>query len=207
MEEQVFLFIETGANVGSTLAYVARKYPDIQCFSCEPDCAAFQRAKKNTEHLPNVTVRNTTSPDFLRWLAKQCPDCFSDALFWLDAHGRGFKWPLKEEVAFISANCASAYILIDDFKVPGLDAFGYDEYGGQECSFDYIKDVLQTNLEYRLYYPRYVERTSSYHPLRGWGLIEFGHSSELSLPRNLHGKVTSRTVVVDSNQFANDIGS
>ena len=47
-------FIETGANVGSTLAYVARTYPNIRCFSCEPDKASFEEAVKNTSSFLNV---------------------------------------------------------------------------------------------------------------------------------------------------------
>ena len=37
-------FIETGTNVGSTLVYDAKKYPEISCFSCEPDKEAFNEA-------------------------------------------------------------------------------------------------------------------------------------------------------------------
>jgi hypothetical protein len=112
-----------------------------------------------------------------------------NVLFWLDAHGYGFKWPLREEVSFITGHFQTAYVLIDDFKVPGLDCFGYDLYDGQECSFDYIRDALDESIEYSLYYPSYTERTSRHHPLRGWGLIEFGHEAALELPTTLRDKV------------------
>lgn len=145
---------------------------------------------KNTEGLANISIYNETSQEFIHRLKRQYSNLFDEkSLFWLDSHGYGFKWPLKEEIAFITPNFKAAFILIDDFKVPGLDIFGYDEYEGQECSFDYIKEDLNPKLEYRLYYPNYTDRTSKHHPLRGWGLIEFGHGSELKLTESLKEKV------------------
>lgn len=188
--QSVKTFIETGTNVGSTLAYVARKYPHIQCFSCEPDPEAFRHALRNTNGLPNVYLFNETSQHFLERIQREYPHLFEeDTLFWLDAHGYGFEWPLRDEISFITRRFRKAYILIDDFKVPGLDCFGYDAYQDQECSFEYIKDALNPRIEYALYYPNYTERTSHHHPLRGWGLIEFGHKNELELPTTLREKV------------------
>jgi hypothetical protein len=112
-----------------------------------------------------------------------------EVLFWLDAHGYGFEWPLREEVSVITTYWQKAYLLIDDFLVPGLDCFGYDEYKGQVCSFDYIKNSLNDQHEYSLYYPPYIERTSKHHPLRGWGLIEYGHCAKLDLPETTRSRI------------------
>jgi len=188
--KEVNVFVETGTNVGSTIAYVARTYPHIRCLSCEPDIEAFQYAMKNTAGLSNVTIYNETSQEFLSRIKRQHAELFEqNTLFWIDAHGYGFKWPLKEEIAFITTNFKAANILIDDFKVPGLDCFAYDEYQGQECSFDYIKNSINLKLNYNIYYPNYTERTSKHHPLRGWGLIVFGHGHELKIPDSLRDKV------------------
>ena len=184
------VFIETGTNVGSTLSYVARKYPHLRCLSCEPDKEAFEEAKKNTGGLGNVELVNLLSQDFIAVLAQKGKELFAkEALFWLDAHGYGFKWPLKEELSFITGNFASGYILIDDFLVPGMDCFKYDVYQEQICSFEFVKDALNKKHEYRIYYPDYTERTSPHHPLAGWGLIEFGHESSLALPAELAKKI------------------
>ena len=183
-------FIETGTNVGSTLAYVARKYRNIHCLSCEPNSRAFQQALKNTRNLPNASIFNQTSQEFFRFIEIECSHLFDqNILFWLDAHGQGFRWPLKEEISFITGKFKRAYILIDDFKVPGSPCFGYDQYKGQICSFEYIKDVINQKVSYKLYYPSYNERTSQHHPLRGWGLIEYGQRSPLEISRLLEGKV------------------
>ncbi len=184
-------FIETGTNVGSTLAYFAGKYPQISCISCEPDEKAYQLARQNTSKLSNVSIFNELSQDFLVRLEREYQKLFNQkCLFWLDAHGYGFKWPLKEELDFITAKFETGYILIDDFKVPGLeDTFGYDIYQDQICSFDYIQESFSQGKSYHIYYPNYTEKTSQHHPLRGWGLIEFGHAPSLILPQNLQNKV------------------
>ena len=185
-------FIETGTNAGSTLAYMARTYPDMSCISCEPDRKAFQCAKRNTQGLPNVRIYNEISQNFIKRIEREYPQILrEDVLFYLDAHGYGFEWPLREEIGFITTMCHSAFVLIDDFKVPELDCFGYDEYEGQICSFDYIEDVLAPGLRYNVYYPSYTKRTSVHHPLRGWGLLDVGHHDELNLPESLQDKLRS----------------
>lgn len=184
------VFIETGANVGSTLAYVARTYPGIECLSCEPDRAAYEEALRNTARYPNVRLYNETSQDFIARLKKDRRDVFGKmALFWLDAHGYGFKWPLKDEIDFVTSNFSSAFIFIDDFKVPGMECFAYDIYQDQTCSLDFVRDSLNRKNGYRVYYPDYTEKTSKHHPLVGWGLIEFGHGKEMTLDEGLRSKI------------------
>ncbi len=183
------VFVETGANVGSTLAYVARSYPWLRCLSCEPDQPAFGQASANAGRYSNVALFNGTSQQFIEHIAKQEPKIFSEqCLFWLDAHGYGFEWPLKKELEFITGKFASGYILIDDFKVPGREDFLYDNYRGQICSYDYVKDALNPGRNYQLYYPTYKNKTSRHHPLCGWGLLVFGHG-DFRVPERLTDKM------------------
>ncbi|MCG6893770.1 MAG: hypothetical protein LJE65_09205 [Desulfobacteraceae bacterium] len=177
-------FIETGTNVGSTLAYVASRYPNVACLSCEPDPEGFQRAERNVAPFPNAAVQPLSSGDFFTKLQQEQPDLFSHRiLFWLDAHGHGFRWPLQEEIAFITEKFTSAYLLIDDFKVPGRPEFGFDTYEDQVCDFDHIRESIRPGLHYRLYYPNYTQRTSPHHGLRGWGLIAYGDKDPSPLER------------------------
>ncbi len=172
--EKCDYFVETGTNVGSTLAYVAKMYPHITCISCEPHKESYEEAIKNTSDYDNVTIYNITSQELIKILsAKEIFD--KNILFWLDAHGYGFEWPLKEEIAFITKEFNRAYVLIDDFKIPDKEMFGWDEYNDQICSFEYIKDSIFIKDEVSLYYPSYTEKTSAFHPLRGWCLISFGY--------------------------------
>lgn len=183
LAQKATCFIETGANVGSTLAYVARAYPQVTCISCEPDEKAFKLALQNTSNLPNVTVTNATSQEFLEEIAAKPAQFFDQTpLFWLDAHGYGFRWPLKEEVAFFTTRFHGGYILVDDFKVPDKEVFSFHRYDGQECSFEYVREALNPQADYRLYYPDYTVKTSEHHPLTGWGLLVFGNAGGLTPP-------------------------
>lgn len=186
-DKDVGYFIETGTNVGSTLAYVARTYPGVVCFSCEPDREAHRRAVRNLGPGANAILYNTTSQEFMKTLEHDHSGVIGQpSLFWLDAHGYGFDWPLREEIAFVCRNFPRAYMLIDDFKVPGLDCFGYDQYGEYVCSLDYVESAIRRN-DVQLYYPSYTERTSAHHPLRGWGLFVLGE--EFRIPEALEGRM------------------
>ena len=184
--ERVDYFIETGTNVGSSLVHFAKRHPQINALSCEQDAEACRRAREHARGLENAEIYNLASKDFLKLLAKR-PGLFEKrCLFWLDAHGYGFEWPLREEVRFIANNFATAYVMIDDFKVPGLDCFRYDEYQSQVCSYDYIRESLGSR-PHQLFGPRYTDRTSKHHPLVGWGLIVLG--TEYEAPPALQGRM------------------
>lgn len=183
------VFVETGANVGSTLAYVARSYPALRCLSCEPDQSAFEQASANIAKYGNASLYNGTSQQFIDHLSGHETEIFSEhCFFWLDAHGYGFEWPLKKELEFITGRFKSGYILIDDFKVPGREDFLYDEYQGQICSYDYVKGSLNPGKQYQLYYPTYKNKTSKHHPFCGWGLLVFNHD-DFRIPEPLANKM------------------
>lgn len=196
--KDVTQFVETGTNVGSTLHYFALKYQNIQCFSCEPHLESYALAKSKINNLNNVIIKNIISPDFLH-------QCLSEKMyakntvFWLDSHGYGFTWPLKEEIEFITDKFETGYIFIDDFKVPDQLQFAYDEYDNQVCDWDFIKDSLKQKRDYLILYPKYDKRTSKIHPLRGWVLIVFG--ANLEYISNHLGKKFSNLVSVEMVQL------
>ncbi|MBD2039817.1 hypothetical protein [Microcoleus sp. FACHB-672] len=182
-------FIETGANVGSTLHYVLKHFSRLKAYSCEPDKDAYEFALSKVKDFPHVNLLNQVSPDMLYEIAKSDSSILEkDTVFWLDAHGYGYQWPLKDEVAFITHNFKKGYIFIDDFQVPGLNCFKWDEYENQICSFEFIKTSINKNLRFSLYYPSYTEKTSEHHPLTGWCMIEFGHPN-FQLPPALESKI------------------
>jgi len=184
--QRIECFIETGTNVGSTLSYFAKRHPQVQSLSCEPNTEAYRRAKEHVGDLGNVELFNERSQDFLAILENR-PDLFTkNCLFWLDAHGYGFEWPLRDEVRFVAEHFARAHMLIDDFRVPGLECFRYDEYKGQVCAYEYVREALGS-CPHQLFYPRYRDRTSRHHPLTGWGLIVLG--SDYVVPERLSAKI------------------
>jgi len=168
-------FVETGTNVGSTLCYVAKLYPHLTCFSCEPNSIAFRYASQNVERVSasNVHLFNQKSDLFLAYIVSKLANKEVGSLFWLDSHGGGFEWPLRAEIKTITDTFEHAGILVDDFKVPGKPCFKYSSYDGQEGSMKYIKEAMNPTRNYRIQYPLYTEKTSTFHPLTGWVLIRY----------------------------------
>ena len=178
-------FIETGGNVGSTLHFVASNFTDIPAYSCEPDEKAFNYAKKNISNLNNAKIFKELSPDMIIRLSKEIPELLDKTTtFWLDAHQFGYKWPLHEEVSFITNNFKKGFIFIDDFEVPHIKDFKFSQYEKESCNFEYIENDINQNIEHKLFYPNYKEVTSAHHPLTGWGLIVFGEHNDLDFLNN-----------------------
>lgn len=185
LASRVEVFIETGANVGNTTRYVAATYGHLSVYACESDATSFDAASERLAGLPNATLSPTASPQFLHDLVEARPTLTDrPALFWLDAHGYGFRWPLKDEIAFITRRWRRACILIDDFRVPGRPDFAFDQSEDQLCAIETIAPDLDPRHAYRIVYPRYRERTSPHHPLTGTGLIVFGDDA-FALPPEL----------------------
>ncbi|MFM9098531.1 MAG: hypothetical protein ACKOQW_09600 [Phycisphaerales bacterium] len=162
-------FVETGCNVGNSIGYVARHFPDVDCFSCEPDPRPRAVAESR---LPadRVWLSPLRSQEFLPELVRRKPSIVEEpTFFWLDAHGGGFRWPLIEEMQFILGNFRRFVVAVDDFLVPGRPDFGFDRYRGQECSHAYVRPHLRRG-DVELHYPTYAVRTSPRHALRGWGV-------------------------------------
>ena len=168
-------FVETGTNVGSTSRYVAQRFDDLPVYSCEPDSEAFQIAQRTLQDFDQVNLYKMQSLSFLERISSE--DLLNSLnLFFLDAHGYGFEWPLREEIDFITQNYAQAIILVDDAQVPQQPQFQYDSYSGQVCSLDYIESDLAPNRTYLVCYPNYSEHTSPHHALTGYMFIGYGES-------------------------------
>jgi hypothetical protein len=162
------IFIETGANVGQTLRYVVDRYPDLELYSCEPNTESLSQAADALGDISRVHLYNMVSQDFL---PKIVPEIEHPPVCWIDAHGDGFKWPLRYEIEYLTHQFEKGYLVIDDFKVPDEPQFGYDEYDGQVCSMSYIEDYFASEHKYTVIYPSYEVRTSNHHPLRGYVII------------------------------------
>lgn len=173
-------FIETGTEAGNTLAYVARTYPSMTCYSCDADKRATDVAKANLSNHPNVKIYNKKAVPFLKGL--KGPDPKKPGLFWLDAHSHGYGCTLPEEIGLILSKFEMGYILIDDFKVPGAD-FGFDKYW---MPSDKGEEQVEVHLDYNFIQPaiaasgRASEVTGQYpdykpvYQNRGWILLRFG---------------------------------
>lgn len=117
---------ETGTYLGNTTGWLA-KFGKV-VYSSEIYAPSFFVAKQRLAHLENVRLEFCDSREFLKKLVGLGVSS-TPTFFYLDAH-----WyedlPLQEEVELIDQNWSEYVILIDDFRVPFDDGYGYDYYGG-----------------------------------------------------------------------------
>lgn len=94
-------------------------------------------AKRRFRTIPEIRVLSGDSRAALRSLRDSNDFPASRALFYLDAHWEA-DLPLREEVDMITSRWADSIIVIDDFKVPDDSGYGFDAYGDDELSMDYL---------------------------------------------------------------------
>lgn len=147
--------IETGTFFGNSTKFMAKTFPQLQINTCEINKVYYIKAKKNLKKCKNVKIYLKSSPDFLNSITKNLLGKIP--LFYLDAHW-GNDWPLEREIKIISEKIKSAIIIIDDFKIPGDNRFGFDGYKDKECSLDLIIPHLNKKNKYHLLLPNYGEK-------------------------------------------------
>ena len=136
---QIGTAIETGTALGSTTVVLSYLFDSVQ--TIEINEAFYLIVRKKLESFSNVQCHFGSSEKVLAELLPSLKH--QTVLFYLDAHWDEY-WPLLDELVVISKthkdNCI---IVIDDFKVPQRKDIAYDEYGTQECSYEYIKKHLE----------------------------------------------------------------
>ena len=168
-------FIETGSNEGVSLAYAASLRGDIPMRSCEPSAQALAKARLRCRSYANVGLADTPSPQFLMDVIHEFPDVTNQLpVFWLDAHAHGVSLPLGQEIALATTRYPRGYMFIDDFQAPDRPWFGFDAYVDGVIGMDYLIRHLNRQRGYVIVLPRYREKTSTHHPLRGWACVSWG---------------------------------
>ena len=132
--------IETGTYLGDTTGWLLEN-SKLTVYSCEISPAYFFTAQKRLSKFYNVHLELGDSRNFLSNLSKtdlKEKTCF----FYLDAH-----WlrdlPLREEIQIIDGGWLDYVIMVDDFRVPWDDGYGYDNYGrGKGLDIRLIKPIL-----------------------------------------------------------------
>ena len=130
--------VETGTYDGRTTRFFESIFDRVDTFECNKEMFDQAILKSNHKHASNYHLGNS---------GEMLVDVLKDAtgeriLFYLDAHW-GTYWPLRDEFKqIIQYNKDNCIIMIDDIKVPGHKEIGYDRYGSAECSYEYVKDLV-----------------------------------------------------------------
>lgn len=174
------ILIETGSNRGISLAYAASLRPDIPVRGCEPLPPLLKDARRRTASYPLARVDGVPSPDAVHDLLREFPAVTDmKPVFWLDAHAHGVPLPLGQEIALITRVYPRGHMFIDDFEVPERPWFGFDAYPDGVIDLDYALRHLAVRDDYMLTLPRYRDKTSTHHPLRGWACFSWGQNLDL----------------------------
>jgi len=134
------VMIETGTYLGNTTAYMAET-SGLRVITCEVDKRFYTVAKTRLSDFDNIQFYLGDSRGFLNYLVDSGMGN-KTSFFYLDAHWYA-DLPLQEEIVLIAANWNRFCILIDDFRVPGDEGYGYDSYSsGESLELDLIQDSI-----------------------------------------------------------------
>jgi predicted O-methyltransferase YrrM len=145
-------YVETGTYLGMTTDFLARTAIKRHAcvHSCELDSRFFAIARRTVGALENVHLHHTDSVTFLRSLLPQLSGALN--FVYLDAHDREHL-PLRAELDILQG-CRDTVVMIDDFKVPFDERFGWDKYDNeQEICLQHIEGVVDVNDVYMPSYP------------------------------------------------------
>jgi hypothetical protein len=137
--------VETGTYLGTTTYYLY-KYSQLPVYTVELNPRHYGYVKTRFSMQNKIKVYHDDSRNFLKKLSKDPSFIQKKVFFYLDAHW-GEDLPLREEVQIIFENWFKAVVMIDDFKVPSDEKYGYDEYGGGKVlDLEYLNALNELEL-------------------------------------------------------------
>lgn len=130
-------FIETGTNLGDTIDYMSKLYPELEIISCEVDQLYHALATERLKDRKHLTIHHESSERVIKKTNN-----YNMPLYYLDAHW-GDYWPLRDEIL----NIERGIVCVSDFYVGDPDMFnpipyGFDSYNGIRCDKDLIMDIV-----------------------------------------------------------------
>ena len=150
-EVQFENYVETGTFLGMTTDFLARTARErgAHVYSCEINDRHFEIASRTVGMKQNVQLYHGNSVDFLRSLSSTLSGALN--FVYLDAHWNEYL-PLRDELLILK-KWQNTVVMIDDFKVPSDERFGWDKYDDQrEICLQHIDGTFGDNA---VYFPNY----------------------------------------------------
>ncbi len=136
------VIVETGTWIGSTTGFMAHR-TGLPVYSAEIQARFHKIAKMHLSDMENVALYNHDSREFLRRVLQRDVIGAKAVFFYLDAHSYDDS-PLLGEIELISGSVKEFAIMVDDFRVPGDEGYGYDHYAsGLSLTLDHIGAFLE----------------------------------------------------------------
>jgi hypothetical protein len=137
------VILETGTWTGNTSAFMAET-SGLPVYTCEANPRFHKVAQMR---LANVNGVHFELADSRKFLEQQAGTDLANkfTFFYLDAH-----WyddlPLARELSIIAGSWRNFVAMIDDFRVPGDDGYGYDAYGpNRTLSLEYLAEPMKAH--------------------------------------------------------------
>ena len=142
--------IECGTYRGTTTGYLHETSGvEIDTIEAEPRYFGFCRTRYAGN--PKIRTHQGDSRTVLKRLIQEPRLAGKRVFVYLDAHW-GEDLPLREELEILFTSPLQAVALVDDFRVPGDDGYGFDNYGpGKTLEVDYLTSVEHLGL--RRFFP------------------------------------------------------
>lgn len=158
--------LETGTHLGATSLLLGAQ-TELPIYTCEVHPKYYRRSKLLL--LPfggRIRTHLSDSRDFLtRVLGELGP---ANVFIYLDAH-----WyedlPLLGELEIIERLTRECAVLIDDFRVPGDDGYGYDQYAAGNLQLSLVQGFLEKS-RLQPFFPLYDSHLETA-KRRGWILL------------------------------------
>jgi hypothetical protein len=160
-------YVETGTFLGMTTHFLARtaQRHGADVYSCEINERFFSIASRTVGDLGNVHLRRGDSVEFLQSLSPGLSDATN--FVYLDAHWYDYL-PLRDEL-LILGQWRNTVVMIDDFKVPSDERFGWDKYDDEReiC----LQHIAGSFGDRPVYFPGYPAQDEGDVPPRGYCVI------------------------------------
>jgi hypothetical protein len=132
------LYVETGSFRGETTAFLGARGRPVLSVEIDPGFCA--EARQRVAGLAGVEVVEGSSEVVLA--ARLGTDVAAQTgFFYLDAHWRD-EIPLVPEIELVFARMPAAVAMVDDFRVPGDDGYGFDSYPAGELSLTLVGETV-----------------------------------------------------------------
>jgi predicted O-methyltransferase YrrM len=172
-------YVETGTFLGMTTDFLARRARKhaAHVYSCELNPRHFAIAGHTVGDLGNVHLHHGNSVDFLRSLSSRLSQAKN--FVYLDAHWYDYL-PLRDELTTLR-EWQNTVVMIDDFKVPSDDRFGWDKYDDErEICLQHIEGSFG---DHAVYFPSYPATQEGEAAARGYCVIAMSQTLQQVLDR------------------------
>lgn len=158
------LFVETGTSHAATSIGIHNLLA-LPVWTCEINKKDYLISRVVTFGISKITLFNLDSREFLNSSVAKLKRTNIIGIFYLDAHegSDSNSLPLKEEIKTI-LELDTFVVMIDDFRVPSEEGFGYGTYGGIHVDINLIRDeLLSANIK-SCYFPDYMPSKDTGYP-------------------------------------------